>query len=66
MKTNVGSYDAAVRFVAGCLLLMLGNHSLGWWGLLGLAPILSACIGFCPIYALLHIDTTACDHDHVQ
>lgn len=64
MKTNVGSYDCAVRFVAGCVLLILANHSLGWWGLIGIVPILSAIFRFCFIYSLFHLDTTACDqHD---
>jgi hypothetical protein len=62
MKTNVGSYDAAVRFIAGCVLLLMGNHGLGVWGFLGLLPILSSITGFCVVYALFHIDTTACDH----
>jgi hypothetical protein len=61
MKKNVGSYDGAVRFVAGCGLLMLGNHGFGWWGLLGLIPILSTVTGTCFVYAVLGIDTTACD-----
>lgn len=61
MKKNVGSYDGAVRFVAGCGLLMLGNHGFGWWGLLGLIPIVSTVTGVCFVYALLGLDTTACD-----
>lgn len=65
MKTNVGSYDAAVRFVAGCALLMLGNHYIGWWGLLGLIPIINATTGFCLVYAALGISTTACDQETV-
>jgi hypothetical protein len=61
MKRNVGSYDAAVRFVAGCALLAAVNHGYGWWGLIGLAPILNAATGFCPVYWLLHLDTAGCD-----
>ena len=65
MKRNVGSYDAALRFVVGCGLIALVNHGYGWWGLIGLAPILNAATGFCPVYWLLHLDTTACDKvDH--
>ncbi|ACB77311.1 YgaP family membrane protein [Opitutus terrae] len=63
MKTNVGSFDAAVRFVAGCALLMLGHHYIGWWGLLGLIPIVNAATGFCLVYAALGISTTACDQE---
>ncbi len=61
MKANVGSYDCAVRFVAGCLALLVGNHYLSWWGLVGVVPILTAMVGFCPMYLLFGLDTTACD-----
>lgn len=65
MKANVGSYDCAVRFVAGCLALLVGHHYFSWWALIGFVPILSSIAGFCPLYALLRIDTTECDrHEH--
>jgi len=65
MKKNVGSYDAAVRFVAGCGLLMMLNHHIGLWALVGIVPIATAAIGFCPAYWCLHLDTAACDRDPV-
>jgi hypothetical protein len=61
MKTNVGSYDGAVRFVVGCVILVLGGHFLSWWGLIGFIPILTAVFGFCPAYLSFHFSTTACD-----
>ena len=64
MKANVGSYDVAVRFTAGCLILCLGTHFENWWGLVGLIPLATALIGFCPLYVLLHIDTTSTDRPH--
>ena len=48
MKANVG----------------LGTHFENWWGLVGLVPLLSALTGFCPLYVLLHIDTTFTDRPH--
>jgi hypothetical protein len=59
MKNNVGSYDAGVRFILGCVVLFFSVNGLGWWGLLGLIPIASAACGFCPAYWLLRIDTAA-------
>jgi len=66
MKTNVGSYDAAIRFVVGCILLGYGAHHLNPWGLLGFIPIMTAATGCCPLYYPFHIDTTFTDrpHDH--
>jgi len=62
MKTNIGSIDIGVRFVGGCLIGLWGVHVETWWGLVGFVPALTALFGYCPLYALFHIDTTACDH----
>lgn len=66
MKSNVGSYDAAIRFLTGILIFWFGAHYESWWGLLGLLPILSAGFAFCPLYLPFHFDTTFTDrpHDH--
>lgn len=61
MKKNVGSYDGAARFVIGCLIMMIGNHTHSWWGLVGLVPIISTFSERCFVYAALGIDTTGCD-----
>jgi hypothetical protein len=59
MKANVGSYDCAARFVLGCLILGLFAHGLGAWALLGLIPILTSVVRFCPLYCLIRVDTEA-------
>ena len=64
MKHNVGSYDVGVRFTVGCVALFLGVYHESWWGLLGLFPWATAVFGFCPLYAVLHVDTTAVDQLH--
>lgn len=58
MKKNVGSVDRAFRIVLGIALLSLtvaGPKTL--WGLLGIIPILTAVFSFCPLYALIGINT---------
>jgi hypothetical protein len=62
MKTNIGSIDIGVRFVGGCLIALWGVQAETWWDLIGAMPVLTALLAYCPFYALLHIDTTACDH----
>jgi hypothetical protein len=58
MTTNVGGIDRVLRIVAGVVLLALGAFGpLGWWGLIGLVPLGTALIGFCPVYPLLGINT---------
>ncbi len=62
MKPNVGSYDAAVRFVLGCTIMYVGVLLHSWWGLAGLVPLVTGLCGRCLLYLPFGIDTTACDH----
>jgi Protein of unknown function (DUF2892) len=64
MKTNIGSYDAAVRFIVGCIVMEVGAHHLNWWGLVGLVPIATAAFAYCPLYRPFHFDTTFTDRPH--
>lgn len=60
MKANVGSLDRALRVVIGLALLALfvfAEAPLRWWGLIGVVPLLTAALGFCPLYALLGVST---------
>jgi hypothetical protein len=58
MKKNVGGADRAIRIIAGLVLLSLvfvGPKTL--WGLVGLVPLLTGLIGWCPPYSLFGIST---------
>ena len=58
MTSNVGGIDRMLRAVAGIALLLAGAFGpLGWWGLVGLVPLGTAAIGFCPVYPLLGLST---------
>jgi hypothetical protein len=56
--TNVGNIDRILRIVVGLALLSLvfiGPRT--WWGLVGLVPLLTAVVGFCPAYRLIGVST---------
>lgn len=57
MKTNVGSVDRLIRIVAGLALLGAGLVLKSWWGAVGLVPLATAALRFCPLYPLLGIST---------
>lgn len=57
MKPNVGSVDRIVRYVAGLAILGAGYYFKSWWGLVGLLPLLTATIRYCPAYAPLGLST---------
>ena len=64
MKTNMGPIDRAVRVVLGLILIAFAipigvpATEWGWIGWIGIVPILTALVGFCPLYALLGISTS--------
>ncbi len=58
MKHNEGNIDRGVRIALGVALLSLcvvGPQSL--WGLVGLVPLLTGVVGFCPLYKLVGLNT---------
>ena len=60
MNVNVGSADKIIRIVIGLVLLSLLVFLHGkarWFGLIGLVPLLTAFLGFCPLYSLLGLST---------
>ena len=62
MQCNVGKTDKILRIVAGLLLLALGASGvIGWWGLIGLVPLATGLLNWCPAYTLLGIKTCKTD-----
>ena len=58
MKSNVGGIDRTVRIVAGLTLIALAvTGTVGVWGWLGVVPLATGLIGWCPPYAMLGINT---------
>ncbi|WP_407276056.1 DUF2892 domain-containing protein [Halothiobacillus sp. DCM-1] len=58
MKANVGSIDKILRIVVGLALILLAVfHVIGWWGYIGIVPLLTALVNFCPAYTLLGLNT---------
>ena len=58
MKPNVGTVDRIIRALVGIALIALAlTGTIGWWGWLGVVPLLTAAIGWCPPYAMAGIST---------
>jgi len=62
MKKNVGGIDRVLRTVIGLAIIGTGIYFQSWWGAIGVLPLLTAIVGWCPPYALFEIDT--CKHSH--
>ena len=55
---NVGSADKIARLVVGALLIVLAlTNVIGVWGWIGVVPIATALMNWCPAYTLLGINT---------
>ncbi|EIJ47501.1 putative transmembrane protein [Herbaspirillum sp. GW103] len=60
MKCNVGGIDRILRIIVGLVLVILAaTGTVGWWGWLGLIPIGTGLLRFCPLYPLLGISSCA-------
>ncbi len=57
MKQNEGFLDRAIRVLAGLFIIWLGYTYYSIWGALGLIPLITGLVGFCPLYALMGIST---------
>jgi hypothetical protein len=58
MKTNEGGMDRVLRAVVGAGILSLAfTGPQTPWAFLGLVPLLTGIVGWCPLYALLGINT---------
>lgn len=67
MTANIGNADRVLRVILGVALLamfLVAESSLRWWGLLGIVPLATAALGFCPLYAVLGISTRARTAQH--
>lgn len=60
MNTNVGGADRVVRVIIGLVILsyvFIGEGGARYFGLIGLVPLLTAAIGYCPLYSIIGMNT---------
>ena len=59
MTQNMGSLDRGIRIVVGLVLIALvfvGPQTM--WGWIGIIPLATALIGWCPAYTVLGLKTS--------
>lgn len=58
MNKNVGGLDRTIRIVVGlALIAAAATSTIGLWGWVGVVPLLTGAMGWCPPYALLGLNT---------
>ncbi|MCC6138937.1 MAG: DUF2892 domain-containing protein [Bdellovibrionaceae bacterium] len=58
MKCNAGKWDRILRVVVGAGVLSLafvGPQTA--WGYIGLVPIFTGLVGYCPAYSIVGLNT---------
>ena len=61
-KTNEGTVDRVLRVIVGLALLVwfYMDQGVGFWHyakLIGLVPLITGLVGYCPVYSILGIST---------
>ena len=60
MKLNVGGIDRILRIVAGLALVVWAAFMGGpVWAWIGVVPLATGAIGFCPLYPMIGMNTCA-------
>jgi hypothetical protein len=58
MNANVGGIDKIARIGVGAVLLGLAaTGTVGAWGWIGIVPLATGLMGWCPLYPLLGLNT---------
>jgi hypothetical protein len=50
MKCNVGKTDKMFRIILGVIIILVGIYFQSWWGAVGVVPIVTAFMRWCPAY----------------
>ena len=57
MGKNVGNADRLVRIALGIAAIGAGIAFNSWWGAVGIIPLGTALVGWCPLYRILGLST---------
>ncbi|WP_072680750.1 DUF2892 domain-containing protein [Arcobacter sp. LA11] len=57
MNKNLGKVDRTLRIIIGIVIIVFGVINNSWLGLIGVIPIFTALISWCPLYCPLKINT---------
>lgn len=58
MNTNIGPIDRVLRVLVGVTIIALTvTGTIGAWGWIGLVPLATAALGWCPLYTVLGFST---------
>ncbi len=54
---NVGKMDKIIRVILGLTIIAGGVLFQSWWGLVGAVSLVTAAMGWCPLYIVAGVNT---------
>lgn len=61
MSRNIGGIDRTLRIAAGALLVIAtAAGALPVWGWIGIVPLATGLLSWCPAYSILGLSTCPC------
>ncbi len=57
MSCNVGTVDRTLRIVLGLAIIAAGVYFQSWWGAVGIIPLFTAVVRWCPLYSIVGVST---------
>ena len=57
MTVNIGSADRVIRVILGIVIIGVGVFYQSFWGAIGIIPLFTATIKWCPAYAPFGLST---------
>jgi hypothetical protein len=66
VKCNVGKTEQIIRIGIGIGIILVGLYYRSWWGIIGIIPIITGSIRYCPISAILGVSTCQTDENELK
>ena len=57
MQANIGKTEKIIRIVVGIAIIAAGVIYQSWWGAIGVIPLVTALINYCPAWSIFGINT---------
>jgi hypothetical protein len=57
MRPNVGTADRIARITVGLAAIAAGVYFKSWWGAVGLVPLATGLVRWCPLYCPFKLST---------
>jgi len=57
IKKNIGCMERNIRILIGVAILGVGYYYKSYWGLVGIIPLLTAIISWCPLKTIFRCES---------